>query len=136
MTSKQIGLVQDYQLKKRVLMVFLFQTLIDYTWSINAGQTINSISTVDSPGTRLDSDRTYHSVTDTFTMYLIYQPNGTDSIWVPIKQIFWSWVASAQRADITSNWSISTSNSTCQSSNQNSSTLPQWAKNIVEISWL
>jgi hypothetical protein len=47
--------------------------------------------TFDSPNQVLASDTQRMTIADRFSMYLMFQPNITGSIWVPLKKIDWGW---------------------------------------------
>ena len=106
--------------------------------SITAGNSA-TIDTVDSPFFDL-VDFSLKSVlcADIFTMYVIYKPTGTNSIWVPIKALDWTWYATAYEAG--GMWYDNTSTSALPPSacgtSYNPTNLPTWAQNVSTLSWV
>ena len=53
--------------------------------------------TEDAPSTPLTNNITQAIVNDTFQMWLMFKPDGSGSVWVPLKIINWGWNAQATR---------------------------------------
>ena len=119
------------------------------TWMIDAGQTLNSTSsspklkTEDTPWEQLNMEiwdengdtighYTTYSVVDSFTMYLIYKPNGTGSIWVPLQQLSWTFDAIANYSEQEYKWNLN-DNSTYDSGSIPVTVLPTWSANGITI---
>ena len=112
-----------------------------HTWPISAGDTLNSTSsnnplkTTDSPGRGLvfqpgnGNQYNTYKVDNTFTMYLMYKPNGTDSIWVPLQQLTWTWKATANWNSSTAEWVISNPNASTCGLSTIVTVLPTWSMN-------
>jgi hypothetical protein len=71
--------------------------------NIAAGGT--SISSADDmPSEELTDTDVKASATDEFKLYLMYRPDGKDSIWVTLSVIRWNWSGSA--TNTAGNWSV------------------------------
>jgi hypothetical protein len=81
---------------------YLYANKAAYSWllSVNSGNTTIPTAEwdppymVDSPSQTAQGDQTL-SVTDSFSTYLMYQPNMQGSVWIALSQINWSWSATA-----------------------------------------
>lgn len=58
----------------------------------------NTVSTSDSPGGELTSGYQRVEIADRYSMWLIFKPSGTDSIWVPLSRVDWGWNGVAIRS--------------------------------------
>ena len=52
----------------------------------------------DSPAFGLSGNKAVAIPTDIFTGYLMYRPVGTESIWVTLREVSWSWSGAATKA--------------------------------------
>jgi hypothetical protein len=134
-----------------------------YEWPIKAGETLtyvpapndpndNPLTTIDSPWeelilnpwvenpmTGIEEKREYstYSTNDSFTMYLIYKPNGKDSIWVPLRGLSWEWIATAEwkldTKDNTMKWMITSEASCCDNYDWVVTALPEWSENVTSV---
>ncbi|NKB24642.1 MAG: hypothetical protein GKR87_13175 [Kiritimatiellae bacterium] len=86
-----------------------------------------SISTVDVPGTLLLSIYLEKTVNESFEMYLMFKPSGTDTIWVPLKRTGWSWSGSASRNG--SVWTLDSSSNPAPTTSDTTSH-PVWTRNV------
>jgi hypothetical protein len=51
------------------------------------------------------------TINDSASAWLMFRPNLTDAIWVPIKKVNWSWEAEAMRVNNNNEWQkVSSSN--------------------------
>ena len=57
------------------------------------------LTTTDSPGTGLESDVSEKSVNDSFRMFFMFRPQGSDSTWIPLKCVIWGWRGKAKRKE-------------------------------------
>lgn len=83
--------------------------------------------TADSPAEHLNSALLQASADDTFEMWLMFQPTGTGSIWVPLRKVTWSWSGTTSRSGIT--WTLNSSSHSTNPSDADSTTHPQWTRN-------
>lgn len=65
------------------------------------------------------------SVSQQFQTYFMYVPPGTNSIWVTLQSMNWSWSASAALTG--GNWTVSSPTYTKNPSSSYSSPLPVWS---------
>ncbi len=76
----------------------------------------------------------YASVNDHFQTYLMYKPDGDNSIWVTLQTLNWSWGGMATKGT-NGVWSLS--NSTLTTTEGSDSTiLPQWNGSAANIQWV
>jgi outer membrane biogenesis lipoprotein LolB len=65
----------------------------------------------DSPRMSLISTNDRVTINDSASAWLMFRPNLTDAIWVPIKKVNWSWEAEAMRVNNNNEWQkVSSSN--------------------------
>ncbi len=89
----------------------------------------------DSPDIQLLSQWDNVEVQDTATMWLMFKPEGNDSIWVPLRKVWWFWRASATNDG--GAWGIdqgSASNSDDPES-LDTTEYPEWTENISKHDW-
>ena len=88
----------------------------------------------DSPDVELTSDLSHAAITASFESYLMYKPSGTDSIWVPLKDISWSWAASATRTGSPNSWTLDANNySHSVGTAVNSTAEPLWSGSTSDL---
>jgi hypothetical protein len=87
-------------------------------------------STTDSPLVTLPASGLTSTFTDyTATMWLMYKPlnvPGT-SIWVPLRQVTWSWAATATFSG--GHWTLTSHTDPQNLSDSDSTTYPTWTRN-------
>jgi hypothetical protein len=86
-------------------------------------------STADSPGVTLESGLTSTFTDYTATMWLMYKPlnvPGT-SIFVPLRQVTWSWAATATCSG--GQWNLASHTDPQNPSDSDSTTFPTWTRN-------
>ena len=59
---------------------------------------------MDSPDVELKGIYSDVSTNESFVSYLMFNPQTTGSIWVPLRQVPWSWNASATRVGGPNTW--------------------------------
>jgi hypothetical protein len=92
-------------------------------------------STEDSPRSIFGPcDFSAFSINDSFTMWLMFQPGGTGSIWVPLREVSWNWAGSAGRIT-TCGWLLTGSSHSNNPADQDSTTFPQWTTNITSFTF-
>jgi len=106
---------------------------LDNSWpymnSIPPTQT--SASTNDNPGIGLPSvNYLYVYRSDSFSMYLMWQPSLSNSIQVPLGVVNWSWNAAASFSTSTSQWSLG-GYTVPSPSVSATSTYPSWAQTVA-----
>jgi len=104
-------------------------TGLDTTYPYDSGS-----STSDSPGNPLSSDYLQVTADDSFTMWLMFKPDGATSIWVPLRQVSWSWAGAASRSGST--WTLNSSSNTGNPADADSTTHPTWTLNVANNSWV
>jgi len=75
----------------------------------------------------------YNSVAnDSFTSWMMYQPPGNNSIWVPLQNLTWNWggVANLQNGKSGSYWSVTQTPLLFSSAATNTSTYPSWTQTL------
>jgi hypothetical protein len=96
--------------------------------------------TNDSPAFPMDSSNNdgltiiERTLNDSYEMFLMFQPDVANSIWVPLRKVSWSWTA-----DATYDQSTITLVSSSQSTNPSDTdclTHPQWTRNAANNSWV
>lgn len=93
--------------------------------------------TDDSPGESLTSDCVVVSADDAFSMYVIFKPSGTGSIWVPLRKVNWWWEGTAVRSDSQWDeddlwywdWSLNPGSTNCTDP-------PEWSGNSHDLGWV
>lgn len=93
----------------------------------------SSDTTTDSPGQGLSASYEQVSISDQFTMWTMFKPSGTDSIWVPLRSLDWSWSGSATRTDTT--WTLAESGKSAGASSD-TSVFPEWTANVTGLTWV
>lgn len=63
----------------------------------------------DSPGVPLSGSYKKATASDSFTMWLMFKPTGSDSIWVPLRSVSWGWSGTAVKND-SGEWSLENQN--------------------------
>ena len=92
-------------------------------------------STSDSPSEwNLSNGFKQVSASDSFTMWLMYNPGGTDSIWVPLRLTNWSWSGTATRSG--SIWELTGSSNTANPSSSATTTFPEWTGNVSGLGFV
>lgn len=89
----------------------------------------NGISLYDQPGYGLNYIVGLYpinlcSINDSFKDYIMFQPNGNNSIWVTLGRVFWSWSASTTQTNGV--WSNPTYQVSSPSKPDSSDELPNW----------
>lgn len=97
----------------------------------------NSGDEADSPFEKLDSPRSYSSISvnDTFTMWLLFKPKnlpGT-SIYVPLKKVNWSWSGTGTRS--ASGWILLNTANTQNPTGVDTVDFPEWIANISHFNY-
>jgi hypothetical protein len=100
----------------------------------------NALDTV-YPGSLSDSDQDspskllnyyqYASVSDSFTIWLLYKPTGGQ--WVPLRQMDWHWSATATLNG--TNWSLINPSQPIPNSDYEATDYPKWTNNITDFSY-
>ncbi len=85
----------------------------------------------DSPGNALEATDQNSSANDSFHLYLMYRPDGADSIWVTLQRANWSWKGETTRigapASAANNWNaISGGAMTNDANGADTTDLPVW----------
>jgi hypothetical protein len=89
--------------------------------------------TDDSPANPADDRLTHASINDQYHMYLLYQPNGTGSIWVVLGVLDWNLSVSATKGG-GGNWSIDAGAMlTPDPIGHASTTLPEWSQHTDQL---
>src|SRR5882724_779811 len=93
-------------------------------------------ATQDSPGVGLTTDYTAYSISDSFTMYLMFAPTGTTGrpIYVPLRKLSWGWTGNAFRLGSLNDWSLNSSSKTTNAS-ADVTACPQWSANVTSLSY-
>jgi hypothetical protein len=92
-------------------------------------------STGDSPGQGVDScNDSAVSANDSFSMWLMFKPSGTGSIFVPLRKVSWSWSGSGTRTG-TCSWTLSTSNHSTNPTDADSTDFPSWSSNVNSLTF-
>lgn len=83
----------------------------------------------DSPGFPVENVYQGYTVTDTFNTYVMYNPPGGDTQWVPLWDINWYWTATVTRPGTSwSTWDDSSSAGIVRVTNTTSTTThPRWS---------
>jgi len=73
--------------------------------SLTPGFGSQVLSMVDAPAIPLPADyKKMDNKFEKFKTYLMFKPDGTDSIWVPLKIVLWAWDAIAESTDEGTTW--------------------------------
>ena len=83
----------------------------------------------DAPAQPFGGSDTQVDATDSYTIWLIFKPSNANSIWVPLKQLSWSWAGVASRTVL-----FSSSHSSNQTG-ADTTTHPTWSGNIVNLTF-
>jgi len=91
--------------------------------------------TNDNPGTALTNQFYQVKAHDSYEMFLMFKPSGTNSIWVPLREVEWSWGADATRSE--AKWTIDagTAHHTKDPQDTDSTKHPEWTHNIKNNKW-
>lgn len=101
---------------------------IDTTYPYDSGT-----STSDSPGTPvLTGSYARETADDSFQMYLMFRPSvgSTDTIWVPLRVVNWSWSGDTSRTGTT--WSLTSSSNSTNPADADTTTHPTWTANAAD----
>lgn len=92
----------------------------------------NATETTDSPGLPLTLAYNYATANDSFQMWLMFKPSGTNSIYVPLRKVNWSWSGSAERPG-TLNWTLvpGSAGNTPNPPSVDSTEHPQWSSRVT-----
>ena len=92
-------------------------------------------SAEDSPRSAVDPCTfSFISVSDSYTMHLMFKPSGANSLWVPLRQVSWNWSGSGGRFT-TCGWILSTSNHSTNPTDQDSTDYPTWTGNVTGLTF-
>jgi hypothetical protein len=97
-------------------------------------------NTNDSPSTFLDASHNdgyiivEKSMNDSFDMYLMFKPSGTNSIWVPLRKVSWFWSATGTYNQTTI--TLVSKNHSVNPASTDSVTHPQWTRNAANNQWI
>jgi hypothetical protein len=88
----------------------------------------------DSPSDLLDPDSNRNSRSDSFVSYVMFRPDGANSIWVPLRQIPWTWSGSATRTGTPTpnTWVLDPGSSHQAGPDVNSTAEPTWQGRIQD----
>jgi hypothetical protein len=93
----------------------------------------------DSPGITLTPDMVSAEGDDSFELYLMYRPDGADSIWVTLGLGRWAWTGKTTRIGApgtTNEWSQPTGTSLMAVDGVDWVKLPQWTHKATEAKWV
>jgi hypothetical protein len=97
--------------------------------------TTTILSTEDSPRSGVSPcDYSSVSVSDSFTMWLMFRPTGTNAIWVPLRQVSWSWAGQGDRFT-SCGWILSSSSHSTNPADTDSTTFPTWTSNVSSLTF-
>ena len=74
------------------------------------------------------------TVADSFEMYLMFKPSGTNSIWVPLRKVSWSWSAAGTYDGNTV--TLGSSNHSTNPSGVDTTDHPAWTRNAQSNQWV
>jgi hypothetical protein len=106
-----------------------------YPYPLDPDATQTNGKTSDTPGLAIDgiSGVTFTAASVDFnaTMWLLFQPSGTtgNKIWVPLRQVTWTWTAAASKSGST--WSITSHSDPGTLSDSDTTAHPVWTKNAT-----
>lgn len=115
---------REMQKNDNVWMTLTASSVLDTNLPYSA-----NAQTSDSPGNGLSSAYKKVTVSDSFTMFLMFKPTVSDSIWVPLRSVNWSWTGEASK-DSQGQWSLDASSKNTGNSSE-TSTHPTWSGNIT-----
>jgi hypothetical protein len=111
----------------------------DGTWRSYSGDGVdkafpytNSNFMSDSPGNGLTNAYTEVIVEDRYEAYVLFLPDGSDTIWVPLRRVEWTWSARVLRSE--TEW-IPDSSSTPEPTGESWTEHPEWDGNSADIEW-
>ena len=87
----------------------------------------------DSPGLELDASHESVLIDDVYEMYLMFRPDGAQSIWVPLKKIRWGWNAEAVKSS--GIWSIVGTPAKFADSPVDATGHPVWSLNSLNVDY-
>ncbi|MDB5329156.1 MAG: cbhB, partial [Phycisphaerales bacterium] len=90
-----------------------------------------NVSMEDSPKSGLSSPRVEVNLFSQFYTTLMYRPSGVDSIWVPLKIVYWSWNARVQNWP--SGWKVILTGAGGSTMGTDWNEPPQWEDDIPRI---
>ncbi len=96
------------------------------------GHPLNPDICEDSPGTVLTPYEQRRTVSDSFSMYVMYKPTGT-AIWVPLRKVDWNWSGECHR--ILFDWWLDSSYHSTNPGSSDSTTHPVWTGNWNDLAW-
>jgi hypothetical protein len=98
----------------------------------------DGISTDDSPASSLFNTLTNVNRTDSFTMYLMFQPNVPGAkLMVPMNKVSWSWSGSAVLANASSNlWNLTSAVPPSNPTATDTTSYPTWTTHIQPGQWV
>lgn len=101
---------------------------------VTAGNSFSDNSTFDSPGTPLAGTK-MKSFDDKFKYYIMYKPDKTDAIWVPVGKSEWYCKGKATLNDSTGKWSLSSQGGGISSAGVKTTGFPQYTSNAKYNVW-
>jgi len=91
--------------------------------------------TDDTPALELTDGADLGEVSDSATMWLMFKPEGDDSIWVPLRRVDWWWQGRAlKQADGT--WELDWGANSIEPEDADTTSYPTWTYNIEMIEWV
>ena len=90
--------------------------------------------TSDSPAEHLTGSFLQDTADDSFQMCLMFKANGTSTIWVPLREVLWSWSGAASRSGTI--WTLDSSGHSTNPSDLDLTTHPTWTRNAASNTWV
>ena len=94
----------------------------------------------DAPASEVDNLIEQLVVVEEFRMYLMFKPDGQETVWIPLQRLDWMWKGDTTY-DPNGYWGLAVDNTTCSADRagkpvkdfQISEAFPQWAANILDL---
>ncbi|MBK8271344.1 MAG: hypothetical protein IPK83_24690 [Planctomycetes bacterium] len=92
----------------------------------------------DSPSTPLTATLNAKSADESFELYLMYKPDGADSIWVTLGMGTWTWAGRTTRITTPpgTNWTAAAAAGMSKHDGANSTVLPVWTTQFSSMRWV
>jgi hypothetical protein len=131
LNSAVSSLVEEHGADKVGVLLISFEEgtdLLDGGWPYPFG---SASATEDSPGwSNLGDGHQEYTSDDDFVMYVMYQPDGTNAAWVPLRKVSWGWNGGASRDGTT--WSLD-SGDHYTNADADCTTHPEWDGRLQDL---
>lgn len=129
--NRQSSSTKSRTLTPRALAIRIKASICDTSCPFGFGETFVYPYTWDAPKSRSLGSHIGVDYSDSFDMYLMFQPNGGK--WVPLQKVSWHWDGAGNWNG--TNWVMTSHHDPGSPSGSDTTTHPTWVENFTELQW-